>query len=99
MTAAGLLRDYRTVLLRYLSRRDEAVLADAYTLGRRALAQDVSLIDLVHIHHQVLAELTGTDLAGTEDTARAASELLVETLASYEMARRLGSEVTGPERP
>ena len=92
MTTDDLLRDYRTVLLRYLSRRDEAVLTDAYALGRRALTDDVSLVELVHVHHQVLAELTGTVLAGTQDTALAASELLVETLASYEMARRRGPD-------
>jgi hypothetical protein len=90
-----LLRDYRTVLLRYLSRRDEVVLADGYALGRRALADGVSLIELVQVHHTVIAELAGTDLAGTSDTMLAASELLVEALASYEMERRIGRTTAG----
>ncbi|MFQ6171298.1 phosphatase RsbU N-terminal domain-containing protein [Oryzobacter sp. R7] len=98
-----LVRDYRTILLRYLSRRDETVLAEGYGLGRRALAGGVSVIDLVHIHHRVVAELAETDLAGTSDTTLAASELLVETLASYEMTRppvgSAGDGVAGPVGP
>ena len=84
----ALARDYRTILLRYLSRRDEVVLTEGYALGRRALGDGVSVLELVRIHHGVLAELDGTDLAGTSDTAVASSELLVETLASYEMVER-----------
>lgn len=93
----NLLLDYRTVLLRYLSRRDEVVLADGYALGRRALTEGVSVLELVHIHHEVLAELDGTDLAGRSDTTLAASELLVEALASYELVERPGAP--GPTVP
>ena len=53
----ALTRDYRTAFLRYLPRHDETALAAAYDLGRRAVATGVSLLDILSIHHTVLAEI------------------------------------------
>jgi len=53
----ALTRDYRTTFLRYLPRHDETALAAAYDLGRRAVATGVSLLDILSIHHTVLAEI------------------------------------------
>ena len=52
-----LTRDYRAAFLRYLPRRSEAALTSGYELGRRAVVEGVSLLDLVSVHHVVLAEV------------------------------------------
>ena len=90
MTAReALLRDYRATFLRYLSRQEESALDAGYRLGRGALAGGRSLLEVVQVHHEVLAEVL-RDSAGDEVPliARSASNFLVEVLASYDMARR-----------
>jgi hypothetical protein len=84
-----LLRDYRAAFLRFLARREEFALTAGYQLGRAALAADRSLLDVVHVHHVVLAEVLREGPADeVPELARAASGFLVEVLASYDMARR-----------
>ena len=86
---AALAQDYRIALLRYLRRREESALADGYALGRRAMANEVSLLDLVIVHHGVLAETldpaTATEHA---EVARAAGVFFTEVVAAYEMSQR-----------
>ena len=84
-----LTRDYRAAFQRYLPQRSEAALTQAYQLGRQAMDQGVSLLDLVHVHHHVLAEVL--DDLPTEETGevtRAASEFLLEVLSTFDMAHR-----------
>ena len=52
-----LTQDYRTTLLRFLPRRDEAARAAAYDVGRRAFTQGVSLLDLCRVHHEVALDV------------------------------------------
>ncbi len=82
-------RNYRTAFLRYLPRREEAALHDGYKLGRTAVSDGLSILDLVQVHHEVLLQVlqdsTGEDLA---PIASAASEFLIEVLATYDMAAR-----------
>ena len=85
----GLARDYRAAFLRHLARREESSLHTGYELGRAALAARSSLLDVVRVHHELLVELLresppdeGPLIAG------AASEFLLEVLASYDMAAR-----------
>lgn len=91
---AAFTQDYRTVMLRFLPRRDEAARAAGYEQGRHAFAAGVSLLDVCRIHNELALEvLRGTAieeyLAVTERTA----ELLLEVLAAYDMTHRgvLGS--------
>jgi hypothetical protein len=81
--------DYRAAFLRYLPRREEAALHVGYELGRSAVSRGLSILDLVQVHHQVLLEVLedsrGEDLA---PVATAASEFLLEVLATYDMAQR-----------
>ncbi len=81
--------DYRAAFLRYLPRREEVALHAGYMLGRSAVADGLSLLDLVQVHHEVLLQVledsTGEDLA---PIASAASEFLLEVLATYDMAAR-----------
>ena len=86
---ADLTRNYRAAFLRYLPRRDEAPLHEGYELGRRAVADGVSLLELARVHHEVLLEvLRDTRRDDLTRVATAASEFLVEVLATYDMAQR-----------
>ena len=89
MTGAdGLLRDYRAALLRHLSRR-ETSRAAGYELGRAALGAEVGLLEVVRVHHVVLADVLRDEPAdGVDAVAAAASEFLLEVLASYDMVQR-----------
>jgi hypothetical protein len=85
----GLLRDYRAAFLRHVARREEASLHGGYQLGRSALAAHLSLLDVVRVHHDVLIELLGSSPPDEVATiAGAASDFLLEVLASYDMAQR-----------
>ena len=50
-----LLRDYRAAFLRYLSWHEESALHSGYQLGRGALAAVRSMLEVVQVHHDVLA--------------------------------------------
>jgi Phosphoserine phosphatase RsbU, N-terminal domain len=89
MTLDAVSRDYRAAFLRYLPRRDEAALHCGYELGRGAVADGVSLLELVRIHHEVLLSvLQDSRPEELAEVATAASEFLVEALAVHEMAQR-----------
>ena len=82
--------DYRTTLLRFLPRRDEAARASAYELGRRAFSQGVSLLDVCRVHHEVVLEvLSQTKADELLGVTEKAAELLLEVLASYDMTHRV----------
>ena len=85
-----LTRDYRAAFLRYLPRRDEAARHSGYELGRSAVAEGISILELVRMHHQILLEVL-RDIRDDDltDVATAASEFLVEVLATYDMAQRV----------
>lgn len=85
----ALSRDYRAAFLRYLPRREEAALAMGYELGRGAVANGISLLELARIHHEILLEVL-KDTRGDEvlDVAAGASEFLLEVLATFDMAQR-----------
>jgi hypothetical protein len=85
----ALLRDYRTALLRHLGFGGESTLLAGYELGRGALAAERSLLEVVRVHHLVLAEVLAEEPAErVPAVAAAASDFLLEVLASYDMARR-----------
>jgi len=82
--------EYRAAFGEYAQRGGEAALSRAYDLGRRAISEKKSLIEIAAWHHQalhgMLADAQGT--ARHEELLAAASEFLVETLSPYEMAHR-----------
>ena len=83
-------RDYRAAFLRFLGRRDETARLGGYELGRSAAVEALSLLELVEIHHTVLAD-TVRDSRPEDAPAiiAVASEFLVEVLATYDMAQLL----------
>jgi hypothetical protein len=97
---ARLSRDYAPALLAFLGHPGEPRLRSAYELGRRALADGVSLLDLVRVHHVVLSDVL-TSSTRQEDVAEVvagAAAFLVEVLASFEMAQRAFQETVANER-
>jgi hypothetical protein len=82
-------RDYRIAFLRYLPRHEEVALAAGYALGRAAIADGLSLLDLVRIHHEVLGDVL-VDSRSDELTSltAAASSFLLEVVAPFDMAQR-----------
>ena len=97
----SLKRDYRAAFLRYLPRRDEAALHLGYLIGRSAVAQGISILDLAQVHHEVFLEvLRDTPGEDLNRIATAASEFFIEVLATAEMTRRgflAGSEAGKPQ--
>jgi phosphoserine phosphatase RsbU-like protein len=81
--------DYRVAFLRYSSRREEVALHEGYELGRRAVADGVSILDVAQVHHLVFHEVLRD--ARDEDLTHivsAASQFFLEVLAPYDMAQR-----------
>ena len=83
-------RDYAPAFLQYLSARGEPGRRTAYELGRRAIAERLSVLDLTRIHHGLLLEVLRTHRTPREleHITQAASEFLVEALATFEMTQR-----------
>jgi hypothetical protein len=84
-----LARDYRVAFLQYLPRREEAALARGYELGRAAVTEGRSILELARIHHEVLlGALRETPPDEIGQVATAASEFFLEVLATFDMAQR-----------
>ena len=84
-----LTRDYRVAFLQYLPRREEAALARGYELGRTAVTEGRSILELARIHHEILLEaLRETTPDEVGQVATAASEFFLEVLATFDMAQR-----------
>jgi hypothetical protein len=89
VTTADLARSYRAAFLRYLPRRDEAALHTGYELGRTAVADGVSVLELAQVHHEVLLDVLGTGRPDdVPQVARAAAEFFLEVLAPFDMTQR-----------
>ena len=93
-------RDYVPAFLQYLSAGGEPGRKRAYELGRRAIGEHLSILDLARIHHSVLLEVLKTHRTPQEleHIAQAASEFLVEALAVFEMTQRGFAELLGTAR-
>ena len=75
---------YRAALRTYLGSRDQDSLAVGHELGRRALQEQVSMLDIVEYHVRLILELS-------EDVrvdAPVALEFLLQTLAPLDIATR-----------
>jgi Phosphoserine phosphatase RsbU, N-terminal domain len=95
-----LARNYRVAFLRSLSRRPEDGLREGYEIGRAAVEQGVSILELAELHHQAfLAMLQDTPPDEIVAVATASSAFLLEVLATYDMAQRALPWPQPPEPP
>jgi signal transduction histidine kinase len=87
---AGFEDEYRSSLRGYAAGGGEPALGRAYELGRRALTEQKSLVEIASLHHQaVLALICGAKSGKCrEELLRASAEFLAECLSPYEMAHR-----------
>ena len=90
--------DYTPLMLRYLSQRDESSLNLAYELGRDAMQDSIGLLDVVRVHHEVFLDVLATvrDTEEARIVAHAASDLLMDLIASFEMSHRAFTESRSP---
>ncbi len=91
MTGAPLpiAREYAMALADYLAGAGEAALHRAYELGRRAVSEGLSLLDMVSLHHNTLQSLLeGRSRAAWAPLFESAQTYLAETLSPFEMAHR-----------
>jgi hypothetical protein len=85
----ALTRDYRVAFLQYLPGRREAALTRGYELGRAAVTEGLSILELARVHHEVFLEvLRETPPEDVPAVATAASEFFLEVLATFDMAQR-----------
>ena len=85
----ALVRNYRAALVGAVGHRSEATLHRGYELGREAVAEGVSVLELARVHHECLvALLRDTPPDEVPSVAVAASEFFLEFLATVDMAQR-----------
>ncbi|MBW3666404.1 MAG: SpoIIE family protein phosphatase [Actinobacteria bacterium] len=79
----------------YLRGSGERALETAYELGRRAIEEQISILDLAEIHHAALAAAleVPADRDQLSRMARAGTAFLTESLSAYEMLQRGFREV------
>ncbi len=97
MTAnrADFAQRYRDGFDAYLRDRDEHALNRAYELGRSAVAEDLSVLDLAVAHQELILDRvrTSSDATGRDDLIRAAGEFLLESVSAFEVLQRALREV------
>ncbi|HXZ00035.1 MAG TPA: ATP-binding protein [Stellaceae bacterium] len=89
---------YRTALHSFVAiEGEEAALIAALDLGRRALAEGRSLLEIVSIHHRLVPAFLAQPASNDEITRRfeRAEEFLEQAVAPFEMANRGWQEVAG----
>ena len=88
-TPAPTVGAYRTALLEYLLRNDEAALTDAYDLGRSGLEAGYGLLQIVNVHDRalrVILEATPLDDESRRRINAASAQFLLEAISPFGMA-------------
>jgi signal transduction histidine kinase len=82
--------EYRSGLSRYSAAGGEAALGRAYDLGRQALEEQLSMVELASMHHRAVIELVrrAENETQKEELLRISAEFLAECVSPYEMAHR-----------
>jgi GAF domain/Phosphoserine phosphatase RsbU, N-terminal domain len=95
MSRADFVQRYREVFGTYLEERDEHARSRAYELGRSAVAQERSVLDLAAAHQEVILERvrSSSDATEHEELIRAAGEFFLESLSAFEVLQRALQEV------
>jgi signal transduction histidine kinase len=81
---------YRAALLDYAENPGEAALGRAYELGRNAIAEGKSLLEIASVHHQTFQGIASAEKETRldKDLLKAGADFLAEILSPYEMAHR-----------
>jgi len=79
---------YEQAIREYLAEPSEARLGGAYALGRAALEQGLSMLDIVNVHHRFLVEAVDADASMASRAIDAGGQFLLEALSTFEMAQR-----------
>jgi two-component system, NarL family, sensor histidine kinase UhpB len=89
-TPASFEEQHRLALREYALHGGEAALGRAYELGRKALSEGKSLIEIVSLYQQDLVELltVAKDEEQRANVLRAGTNFLAECVSPYEMAHR-----------
>jgi signal transduction histidine kinase len=82
--------EYRSALSGYAAEGGELALGRAYELGRRALEEQMSVVELTSLHHHAVIELfrAADNEPQKEGLLRTSAEFLAECVSPYEMAHR-----------
>lgn len=82
--------EYRSAFREYARHGGEPALGRAYELGRRAITEKKSLMEIVSLHHQAFQGMfsDARRVARGQQLPAVAAEFLAEALSPYEMARR-----------
>jgi len=82
--------EYRSALREYAAGGGEVALGQAYELGRRALEEQLSVVELASLHHHALIDLVRAteDKQQKEGLLGISAEFLAECVSPYEMAHR-----------
>jgi PAS domain S-box-containing protein len=75
---------YTDALGSYLSAQDEASLAVGHELGRRALREEISMLDIIEHHFELVDDLAKNSRAARAD----ALQFLLQTLTALDVATR-----------
>jgi serine phosphatase RsbU (regulator of sigma subunit) len=84
---------YASAFAAYLNDRGERGLGAAYDLGREAVAEHLSVLDLAEAHHAALQHALERGDEPTEATLQAAADFLRESLSIFESVHRGYQEV------
>lgn len=82
--------DYFTAMQQYILLRSEAALGRGYEIGRKAMADGKSLMDISAVHAEALQEILASSGSGEslQRALDAGAHFLSEVLSPYEMAHR-----------
>lgn len=85
-----LTRHYAVALKKYLANEQEVILAEAYDLGRLAIACELGVLDMVRAHQQAIeaSAWPGTPSNDRNSVLRAAHVFFLESLSPFEVTHR-----------
>lgn len=83
-------QDYEAALAEHLASRSEAGLSVAYELGRRAMSEGTSLLEIASIHLAAVGRPRGVGVVtgDAEARAEAGTQFLLQGMAAFDMAQR-----------
>jgi len=86
----NLARNYAATLKKYLADEQEAVLEQAYELGRTAISKGLGVLDMARVHQQALEKLMSSPVAVKSNGhfLKAAETFLLESLPPFEAMHR-----------